>query len=141
MTDALSSETLSALDLVVRHRGGNNGSIIEYYNLSSLLSGSALPCDTEATAGLQNKYRSLDTVLSGDGSPYYELHDFQKADEPGYGTIVKFEDSQHEEDFSIASGTQFVVRKPNGAGGWDIKYQHLSVVQEHERVDSSGAAI
>ena len=105
MTDALSSETLSALDLVVRHRGGNNGSIIEYYNLSSLLSGSALPCDTEATAGLQNKYRSLDTMLSGDGSPYYELHDFHKADEHGYGTNVKFQDAQHEEDFSIANNT------------------------------------
>lgn len=126
---------------MVRHRNGESGSTLEYYTLSSLLSGSALPCDTEATAGLQKKYKSLDTMLSGDGSPYYELHDFQKADEPGYGTRVKFEDSQHEEDFSIANGTQFVVRKPNGAGGYDIKYQHLSVIQEHERVDSSGAAI
>ena len=106
-----------------------------------MLSSSALPCDTEATAGSQNKYRSLDTMLSGDGSPYYELHDFHETSEPGYGTRVKFEDSQHEEDFSIAGGTQFVVRKPNGAGGYDIKYQTLSVVQEHERVDSSGAAI
>lgn len=77
-------------------------------SLSSLidaLSGSALPCDTEATAGLQNKYKSLDTMLSGGGSPYYELHDFHKADEHGYGTNVKFQDAQHEEDFSIANNT------------------------------------
>lgn len=40
------------------------------------------------------------------------------------------------EDFSIGCNTEFVVRVPNGANGYEVKYMQLSAYQEHERVDS-----
>lgn len=52
-------------------------------------------------------------------------------------TTVAFHDQPYDgTDFTLAHGTQFVVRVPDNHGGYEIQYQKLSVEQEHERVDS-----
>lgn len=126
------------IDLVTRNREDENGDMfVEYMSLSSVLSSvgaTIMSCDTEKT----DNYKSLDTVLSGDGAPYYQMHGFKQPEEVGCTTIVRFDDVDYSgnADWSLAGNEQFVVRVPDGCGGYEINYKKFSIMQEHERVDS-----
>ena len=126
------------IDLVTRNREDENGDMfVEYMSLSSVLSSvgaTIMSCDTEKT----DNYKSLDTVLSGDGAPYYQMHGFKLPEQVGCTTIVRFDDIDYSgnADWSFAGNEQFVVRVPDGCGGYEISYKKFSIMQEHERVDS-----
>lgn len=115
------------------------GGRIEYKDISlcCMLSGSGEPtisCDNEVIG----TRKSLDLIRPNNAEPYYQMHDFQNAAVHGCDTWVMFSDQPYPypSGWDIAGGLQFVVRVPDGGGGYHIEYQTLSAFQEHERIDS-----
>ena len=121
---------LGSYELVVRDsKTDPNGKIVNYAKLSSLV---PISCDTDRT--LDRK--SLDLVMQGENAPFYQLHNFPTSADVAPDTWVMFSDQPDYIDWSIGCQTQFVVRVPDGNGGYEIDYKILSAFQEHERVDS-----
>lgn len=121
---------LGSYELVVRDsKADPNGKIVNYAKLSSLV---PISCDTDKT--LDRK--SLDLVMQGENAPFYQLHNFPTSADVAPDTWVMFSDQPDYIDWSIGCQTQFVVRVPDGNGGYEIDYKILSAFQEHERVDT-----
>ena len=113
------------------------GGHIEYKDITlcCMLSGGGEPtisCDNEVVG----TRKSLDLIRPNNAEPYYQMHNFQNAASHGCDTWVMFYDQPYPTGYDIAGGLQFVVRVPDGNGGYHIEYQTLSAFQEHERVDS-----
>lgn len=117
----------SDYEFVLRQNGA--GGTIKYANLSccipdlSALSATIVSGDNEVVG----ERKSIDFVNEQGSDPYYQLHNFQNSPMPGPDTWLKFYDQPLSgQDFSIGCNTQFVVRVPDGANGYEVKYMQLS---------------